>query len=315
MAILLQPFRLHRPTLFLALCAAVSGKEDAEGFVNSIEYVWPLVVLRSALEPAGGEDPQQVEDWRSQMADIAERGFHRYLKEVLPVELKVDEPFAAEFQVADESRWNLGFLRWQKRVYSKATKISIEEILWDGKPVPALKGVSYHWDELLSQKTMATIVKRISPILGTYKKVSDANLDLSRNRRIRFIPWVEAYRPGEFQHPHTHTGSPIVGIIALRCGSESQRIAIEDPRGINPPFGRKYSHAFKQGDVIVFPSWASHLMEPNRHNGTNIFLSFAVQGEEGVKEFDWEDDGIGALVKTVKKTIRASSTKKGRQEL
>lgn len=86
-----------------------------------------------------------------------------------------------------ESRWNLGFLRrncmfgwfllaeslnspcslgharWQKRVYSKATKISIlasrkhhgkkcsissyvdwgiEEILWDGKPVPALKGVS-----------------------------------------------------------------------------------------------------------------------------------------------------------------------------
>lgn len=315
MAILLQPFRLHRPTLFLALCAAVSGKEDAEGFVNSIEYVWPLVVLRTALEPAGGEDPQQVEDWRSQMADIAERGFHRYLKEVLPVELKVDEPFAAEFQVADESRWNLGFLRWQKRVYSKATKISIQEILWDGKPVPSLKGVSYHWEELLSQKTMATIVKRISPILGTYKKVSDANLDLGRNRRIRFIPWVEAYRPGEFQHPHTHTGSPMVGIIALRCGSESQRIAIEDPRGINPPFGRKYFYAFKQGDVIVFPSWASHMMEPNRHNGTNIFLSFAVQGEEGVKEFDWEDDGIGALVKTVKKTIRASSTKKGRQEL
>lgn len=115
----------------------------------------------------------QVEDWRSQMADIAERGFHRYLKEaftlqhfwrivlknvlksnsqpkllednanwwtglsiefgtsqitftctnlvhsnfpslgsklfqpsawqVLPVELKVDEPFAAEFPVADDT--------------------------------------------------------------------------------------------------------------------------------------------------------------------------------------------------------------------
>lgn len=62
-------------------------------------------------------------------------------------------------------------------------------------------------------------------------------------------------------------------------------------------------------------------MEPNRHNGTNIFLSFAVQalrwqafffrvgngsplfqpvaeGEEGVKEFDWEDDGIGRCFQT-----------------
>lgn len=81
----------------------VSGKEDAEGFVNSIEYVlwlqlfqygndqenqdccwgfdgcnilfslwlpevWPLVVLRSALEPAGGEDPQQAETWKCSTA-------------------------------------------------------------------------------------------------------------------------------------------------------------------------------------------------------------------------------------------------------
>lgn len=26
--------------------------------------VWPLVVLRTALEPAGGEDPQQAETWK-----------------------------------------------------------------------------------------------------------------------------------------------------------------------------------------------------------------------------------------------------------
>lgn len=305
----LQPFQ--RPVaLFAALCTAAVGGDAESFFVNTIEYVWPMVVLRSTLEPDQGEDAAEVDRWRSELAAIGETGFQRYLKEILPSELKLDQQFAAEFQVADESRWNLGFFRWQKRVYSKASKISTEELLWDGKPVPALKGVDYDWAELHKPKMLASMVKRISTPLARYKKVAEANLELGRGRRARFIPWVEVYRPGEFQRPHTHTGSPVVGIIALRCGFESQRMAIEDPRGINPPFGRKYTHAFKQGDVLFFPSWTSHLMEPNRHNETNIFLSFAVQGQEGVTSFDWEDDGIGALVKTVKKKIKVQKTQK-----
>ena len=46
--------------------------------------------------------------------------------------------------------------------------------------------------------------------------------------------------------------------------------------------------------MIFFPSWSSHFIDPNRHNDTNVFLSFAIQNPSGVHDFDWEDDGIGA---------------------
>ncbi|CAK9049447.1 Hypothetical protein SCF082_LOCUS27409 [Durusdinium trenchii] len=286
---------------------SAAGKDDAgeSGVVNSVENVWPMVVMRvSPLQSAGGSQTQS--DWLGGLAEVGEQGFLRYLKEVIPLELKLDQPFADAFHMADESRWNLGFFRWQKRVYSKVHKVSVQEILWDGKPVPALPGVNYQWEELHKAKRLKSLVKSISEHLGAYKKVAEANLQVDRRGGFRFIPWVEVYRPGEFQHPHAHTGSPVVGIIALKCGFETQRMIIEDPRGINPPFGRKYQHAFKQGDMILFPSWASHFMDPNRHNETHVFLSFAIQGPGGVKEFDWEDDGIGSLVKTVRKTIRAT---------
>ena len=42
---------------------------------------------------------------------------------------------------------------------------------------------------------------------------------------------------------------------------------------------------------IVFPSWASHMMEPNRHNGTNIFLSFAVQALRWQAFFSGREQG------------------------
>ena len=163
----------------------VSGKEDAEGFVNSIEYVlwqqmfhgmvcqawklprksgllsglWWLYKLYYSFQfftapgvatgcdanrlrtsswgrsPTGLDmkcDPFllhqqllgantstaptfQVEDWRSQMANIAERGFHRYLKEALFCS-SFEGPFwtliSSNFQpklLEDNANWRKGF--------------------------------------------------------------------------------------------------------------------------------------------------------------------------------------------------------------
>ncbi|CAJ1344170.1 unnamed protein product [Effrenium voratum] len=274
-------FGFQRPAAQL-----VAGK-SREGIVNNIEYVWPLVVMRATLERDKGETQDKVDELRRTVAEIGHKGFEFYLNKVLPKELKKDKDFAADFALEDESRWNKGFFRWQKRVYSMVTGIGVEEILWDGKPVPQLPGVSYAWDELHSSKHMQSMtVKKILGHMAAYKKASEATVDPSA-KRFRFIPWVEVYRAGEFQVSHTHTGSPVVGILALRCNGK-QRMSFEDPRGVNPPFGWKHHIDFREGDLIMFPSWASHLMEPNRGNGTNVFLSFAVQESPEPRESDEE---------------------------
>mmetsp|Transcript_29783 Transcript_29783/g.61432 ORF Transcript_29783/g.61432 Transcript_29783/m.61432 type:complete len:332 (-) Transcript_29783:210-1205(-) len=309
--------QIRRPSVALVLLTVLTfplatGGKPEEGLIDRVELVWPMVLMHLPLPVDKGETQKDVDALLHELADIGEKGFRRYLEKVLPHELAVDEAFAKEFHVADESRWNDGFFRWQKRVYSRLSKFRIEEILWDGKPVPALPGVSYRWDELHKFQGMKRVMTKIFGQVAAYKQASDATLEASDSRKGRFIPWVEVYRPREFHHPHTHTGSPIVGTLVLRCGKQKQRLVFEDPRGINPPFGRKHNVDVEEGDLLLFPSWASHFVDPNRGNETHVFLSFAIQGHGGPQDFDWEDDGTGAVVKKMDRRIRAKAkAKKG----
>ncbi|CAE7523156.1 cya [Symbiodinium sp. KB8] len=307
--------QIRRPSVALVVLTALTfplaagGTPEEGGLIDRVELVWPMVLMHLPLPVDKGETQEDVDALLRELADIGEKGFLTYLEKVLPHELEVDEEFAEEFRGADESRWNDGFFRWQKRVYSRLSKIRVEEILWDGKPVPALPGVSYRWDELHKFQGMKRVMKKIFGQVAAYKHASDATLESSDSRKGRFIPWVEVYRPRDFHHPHTHTGSPIVGTLVLRCGTQKQRLVFEDPRGINPPFGRKYHVDVREGDLLLFPSWASHFVDPNRGNETHVFLSFAIQGHGGPQEFDWEDDGTGAVVKKMDKRIRAKAKK------
>lgn len=296
----------------LLLCATdsfahVKGSENDETIVNSIEYAWPLLVLQTNLEPDAVEHRAVFQKLRGEIADVGATGFANYTDSVLPTELDRSPEFAAWFEDADASRYNLGFFRWQKRVFSQLTRIPYQEILWDGNPVPKLKGVDYTWAAFHNSKAYKSIKQDILGVLKSYAKQAGQD---TPDGRLRFIPWVEVYRPNEFQHPHTHTGSPFVGMFAASCEEESQAVTIEDARGITPPFGRKQRFTMKSGDLIIFPSWAPHFLEPNRGTNTNVFVSFAIQGQGGPHEFDWEDDALGNVVKSDTKQIKKKSSKR-----
>ena len=65
----------------------------------------------------------------------------------------------------------------------------------------------------------STINGQFSIAMLNYQRVCEIPIEFSGDFSFSStsgLHQVEVYRPGEFQRPHTHTGSPVVGIIALR---------------------------------------------------------------------------------------------------
>eukprot|EP00931_Biecheleriopsis_adriatica_P047565 TRINITY_DN27424_c0_g2_i1.p1 TRINITY_DN27424_c0_g2~~TRINITY_DN27424_c0_g2_i1.p1 ORF type:complete len:325 (-),score=63.83 TRINITY_DN27424_c0_g2_i1:32-976(-) len=299
---------LLRPNVFLLLGVLYfgdAGEEIDESIVNTIEYVWPAVLTQTSLSLKIAGDQKEAMKHLKGCAAEAESRFLKYVNEVLPVELQSDAVFAADFEAGDAGRFNAGFFRWQKRVFSKLTRIRVEDLLWDGKPVPALPGVDYTWEGLHKSPQFTPIFRAMMEEAKPFQKKAHVQFrDMGRGSRL--IPWVEVFRQGEMQSPHAHTGSHVAGIFCVRC--TSQRVIFEDPRGINPPFGRKHNVVMQPGDVLMFPSWLSHFFDPNHGKSTNVYISFVIQGPGGPGDFDWEDDELGNVIHQHVKKIKAKSS-------
>ena len=65
--------------------------------------------------------------------------------------------------------------------------------------------------------------------------------------------------------PHTHARAAVSGVYyararGLRAGEGD--LVLEDPRGALPPFGGRYRHVVREGDLVLFPGWLVHHVTP-----------------------------------------------------
>lgn len=271
--------------------------DQADMISQEVKYIWPVSTWAVPLASSDGKGLLEA-SLASNLAEIGERAFDKYVKEVLPVELKTDPKFAADFAASDASRMNLGFVRWQKRVYSELRKVPLIELSWDGSPIPHYKEVSYAWKEFYGSPDFKKLRHQIDRLSGLY--LNNIGKDGERGRRrFRTFIWAEVYRNADSQRPHVHTGASTAGVFFSRYSSSkegAQKFSFEDPRGINPPFGKTHNHQPKQGEVLLFPSWASHFITPHRSNSTNVYFNFVCWPPDGAPDLDWEDDATGDYV-------------------
>merc|ERR1719487_520226 len=122
--------------------------QNLKGMVRGdVKHLWPIHFSSMPLstpEKASLEKPE----FGAELARIGLEGFRRYRDHILPKELELDKKYAKEFAVADHSRVNLAFLRYQKRVFAEKTDIDPEELTGRGEVAPKLKGIDYTWPEL-----------------------------------------------------------------------------------------------------------------------------------------------------------------------
>lgn len=71
--------------------------------------------------------------------------------------------------------------------------------------------------------------------------------------------WAAVHGPGEFHGPHTHVGEYHVGVFYAQAGGRAGKLRLGDPRGQNSPFGKQFMHTPRSGDLVMFPSWLSHM--------------------------------------------------------
>lgn len=279
--------------------------------------LWPIHINKISMSGEGQaalDSPQMGKE----LAQLGVQVFEDYEKNVLPRELELDKPFSEEFAQSDHSRVNLAFLRFQKRAFGDensdvfgaqeltpsampdgdlvAAGLSSEILAGQIVQSPRLKEISYTLPQLYENATFKRFRSRVNELAKMYLKRSGFPAERIP-KKFKIFAWVEIFRKGDSLRPFARTdGGLLMGRYWPRKKRQSQKFNFEDPRGINPPFGKTHSHEVTEGDVTMFPTWASHFITPNMKKGANVCYAFVVYLPEG-NVLDFEDDATGSFVK------------------
>ena len=95
--------------------------------------------------------------------------------------------------------------------------------------------------------------------------------------------WANFTEPGQFHHKHAHPNSVISGVFYPKANKESDRIyfykdgyqRIQVPAGeYNPYNSESWWYEVGSGDLIIFPSNLTHMVQTKQDDGSRISIAF-----------------------------------------
>ena len=112
------------------------------------------------------------------------------------------------------------------------------------------------------------------------------HFDFAANRAL-CQGWINVNPPGAFNAPHDHSGFALSGVYYASVPPEGRSGAIEflDPR-VNANaytiegaacFNRKFIINPKPGNLLVFPSYLTHWVQPNGESTDRITVAFNIR--------------------------------------
>lgn len=239
----------------------------------------PLYVIQIVSEKKGGQFPfDQVKE----LAHVATKKFKEYVNDVLPLELASDPEFAEEFLNSDHTRVNIGFTRWQMAVLASAAGSPVSEYAFRKLVPRMIPKVEYTWPELFKAK----IHKPLHGAIWDYTQLALQDAGMPRTDippSAHIVGRVEVFNKGDFQRPMERLdGALAQGIFVVKAVKNAVKLRVEDPRGINPPYGKSYLQDCRTGQLILMPAWQSYMVTPNRDvkNRSVVFFSFVVYSRD-----------------------------------
>jgi len=137
---------------------------------------------------------------------------------------------------------------------------------------------SNDFDGLKLQKFVSHQLQEVAQEWGIYDSLTLGNY------------WYNINTSVNQNHPHTHPGSILSGIIYLRCPLNCSPIVFLNPNHLlissyinslanfssNSNLSFDYAKFPSEGDLIIFPSWLEHYVPHGNYEGERISLSFNV---------------------------------------
>merc|ERR1719350_2775121 len=71
-------------------------------------------------------------------------------------------------------------------------------------------------------------------------------------------------------------GAYLAGRVFTQIIEGAHKYNIDDPRGINPPFGKTFSLMPRPGDMILHPGWTSYTVTPNMKKEPTVCFPFLI---------------------------------------
>ena len=113
-------------------------------------------------------------------------------------------------------------------------------------------------------------------------------LDKNDFQSFRIYSWVNVNKKGNSNRRHSHFTSDtlISGVYYVKVPKDSGRIRFYDPRGelIHKALDWRYYNGYeyhyiepKEGQMIFFPCWLEHDVEPNKTDDERISIAFNVR--------------------------------------
>ena len=133
-------------------------------------------------------------------------------------------------------------------------------------------------------------------VLKFLKKIEETH-DWEEADWNSFDSWININSKGEFNPPHVHPGQSYSGVYYVFTPDDSGMIHFLDPRnapvfscpdpkfkagknvygGPNPYDHRVFSHLPKGGQIIIFPSWLTHYVDPNPTDKHRVSIAFNIK--------------------------------------
>merc|ERR1712113_1232575 len=230
---------------------------SAAPYSSMVYNLWSthIETIPITTDIGGWEPPEFHQD----LAREAISGWRRFKEEITP-KLRKGHSLRRHLQETHAGALNDAFFLWQKTLFESngdvAASLKDDEEHEPHTPGPDDNTTWPEMNGLPAYQRLRAIVEKMS---RRYLTRSGMVPSVAQSLTYSICNWAAVHGAGEFHGPHTHVGEYHVGVFYAQVGPSAGKLRFGDPRGHSPPFGRSHFLTPRSGELVLFPSWLSHM--------------------------------------------------------
>lgn len=232
------------------------SEEEAGGSVyTDVLNLWSthVEIVPITKDIGGWLDPS----FHQRLTNEAVRGWKQFRDEIGP-SLPNGHHLRQFLSQSHAGALNDGFFHYQKRLFEASGNLQQALHGKGDNPTPPPDANS-SWPEMQALPEYVMLRRIMDRFSRRYLIRSGMDKNIALGLNYSMFNWAAVHGPGEFHGPHTHVGEYHVAVFYAAVGRAGGKLRFGNPRGHSPPFGQSILNTVRSGDLVIFPSWLSHM--------------------------------------------------------